>query len=234
MSAEFRHEYKYICNSGQLLVERRRLEALLQPDPHAGPDGRYAIRSVYFDDPDDGCLQENEMGSDPRAKYRIRIYNVSDRRITLERKAKVRGMTHKDAAPCSRDMAEALLAGHFPLPGPGDSPLLRRMLTDMRLRFLQPKVIVQYNRTPFVLAVGNVRITLDEQISSSQAVSRFFSRELPLRPVLPQGQGVLEVKWVSLLPSWIYASLQLEGLQWSGFSKYYLCRIYNTTGGIMP
>lgn len=232
MSASFRHEYKYLCTNGQLRVLQARLETLLRPDPHAGSDGRYDIRSVYFDDPDDSCLRENEDGTDPRAKYRLRIYNGSDKRISLERKAKVRGMTHKDAARVSREIADALLAGRIPFPGPEHDPMLRRMLTDMRLRTMLPKVIVQYVRTPFVLEAGNVRITLDEHIASSQAVDRFFETAYPVRQVLPSGQGVLEVKWDQFLPSWVYQSLQLDGLQWTAFSKYYLCRKYNTMGGI--
>lgn len=230
MSSLFRHEYKYLCDAGQLAVEERRLRSLLRPDPHAGADGRYAIRSVYFDTPDNACLRENEDGTDPRAKYRLRIYNGSDARISLERKAKVRGLTHKDAALVPRSTAEALLAGRVPFPAPEDSPLLRRMLVDMQLRCLRPKVVVQYDRTPFILEAGNVRVTLDEHIASSQAVDRFFEAGIPLRPILPTGQGVLEVKWDELLPSWLYQSLQLEGLQWTSFSKYYLCRTYNTVG----
>ena len=212
MPAAFRHEYKYLCTPGQLLIERKRLESMLRPDPHAGPDGRYAIRSAYFDTPDDQCFYENEDGDDPRAKYRLRIYNCSDRRISLERKAKVRGMTHKDAVRVDRTTADALLAGRIPFPKADDPPLLRRMLTDLRLRALTPKVIVQYVRTPFVLDVGNVRITLDEQISSSPAVDRFYEPEIPLRQVLAAGQGVLEVKWDELLPDWLYRSLRLEEL----------------------
>lgn len=232
MAAPFRHEYKYLCSNTQLRIQQGRLEALLRPDPHAGPDGRYAIRSVYFDDPEDSCLRENEDGAEPRAKYRLRIYNGSDSRISLERKAKLRGMTHKDAALVDRKTADALLAGRIPFPAGEESPLLRRMLTDMTLRILRPRVIVQYVRTPFVLAAGNVRITLDEHIASSQAVDRFFEPDFPLRPVLPTGQGVLEVKWDQFLPSWVYQSLQLENLHWTAFSKYYLCRKYNTMGGI--
>ena len=231
MAAEFRHEYKYLCAAAQLRLEQARLEALLRPDPHAGPDGRYRVRSVYFDDPEDSCLLENLDGSDPRAKYRLRIYNASDARISLERKAKRRGMTHKDAVPVDRALAERLLAGQIPFPRPQDPPLLRRMLADMELRVLRPRVIVEYLRTPFILPVGNVRVTLDEHISSARAVDRFFEPALPQRQVLPSGQGVLEVKWDQLLPSWLYDSLQLEGMQWTSFSKYFLCRKYNTMGG---
>ena len=120
MAAAFRHEYKYLCSNTQLRILQRRLEAMLRPDPHAGADGRYDIRSVYFDDPEDSCLLENLDGTDPRAKYRLRIYNGSDTRISLERKAKLRGMTHKDAVPVSRAAAEALLSGRVPFPGQED------------------------------------------------------------------------------------------------------------------
>ena len=232
MATPFRHEYKYLCDGGQLAVEERRLRSLLRSDPHAGADGRYSIRSLYFDDLEDSCMRENEDGTDPRAKYRLRIYNGSDARISLERKAKLYGRSHKDAVLVNRGLAEALLSGQIPLSAPEDGPLLRRMLTDLRLRTMRPKVIVQYIRTPFVLNVGNVRITLDEHLVSSQAVDRFFETDYPVRPVLPAGQGVLEVKWDQLLPTWVYQSLQLEGLQWSAFSKYYLCRKYNTMGGV--
>ena len=213
------------------MVERRRLELLLRPDPHAGPEGRYLVRSAYFDTPGDDFLRENEDGTDPRAKYRLRIYNCEDRFISLERKAKRSGMTHKDGVAVSRDLADQLLAGRIPAPPPDASPLLTRMLVDMKLLGLQPKVLVQYVRTPFVLRLGNVRITLDERICSSQAVDRFYDREIPLRPVLADRQGLLEVKWDQLLPDYLYHALQLEGLQWTSFSKYYLCRLYNTTGG---
>lgn len=231
MPSDFRHEYKYLCTLTQLLTERSRLEALLKPDSHVGPDGSYQIRSVYFDDPDNSCFYENEDGSDPRAKYRLRIYNCSDSFISLERKAKLRTMTHKDAVPISRAEAESLLLGRIPFPRTEDPPLLRRMYADMRQRVMRPAVIVQYLRTPFVLRTGNVRVTLDEQISSSQAVGRFFEPQIPLRQILQDRQGILEVKWDQLLPDYVYKALQLSELQWSSFSKYYLCRRFNTYGG---
>ncbi len=140
-------------------------------------------------------------------------------------------MTHKDAVVVSRGLAETLLVGQIPFPTPEHPPLLRRMLSDMRLRVLRPAVVVQYTRTPFLLDTGNVRITLDERIASSQAVSRFFEPEIPLRRILPEQQGILELNWDLLLPEWLKTSLQLEDLQWSSFSKHYLCRRFNTNGG---
>lgn len=230
MQTEFRHEYKYLCTGDQLTIQRRRLEPLLQLDSHA-QGGSYLIRSLYFDTPDNACFYENEDGVDPRSKYRLRIYDCREKPATLERKLKCRGMTHKDAAPLTREQADLLLSGRIPPPEEGMSPLLTRMLTDMRLRLMRPAVIVQYERIPFVYPAGNVRITLDCNLASSQAFGRFFSPDIPLRRVLPAGQGILEVKWDQFLPSYIYSSLQLEGMQWISFSKYYLCRKYNIHGG---
>lgn len=232
-ATEYRHEYKYLCSPIQLKVLEKRLEKLLKADGHAGERGTYLIRSVYFDTPDNACFYDNEDGVDPRWKYRIRIYNCSDARIVLERKVKRRMMTHKDACAITREQCEMMLAGKIPPAEPEMSPLLADMLTELRRRAMGPAVIVQYERRPFVCPVGNVRVTLDTRISSSSSFDRFFRTDLPVRPVLAGGQGVLEVKWDRLLPSYIRDQLQTDGLQWAAFSKYYLCRKYNNRGEVL-
>ena len=68
----------------------------MKRDPYADLNGEYVIRSVYFDDYRHTCFFENEDGADPREKYRIRIYNQSADRISLERKRKKNSMTGKD------------------------------------------------------------------------------------------------------------------------------------------
>lgn len=90
MENRFRHEFKYLSTLGQLKTIQVRLTGLIPLDPHVGPDGIYNIRSLYFDDYEDRYLKENEAGVDPREKFRIRIYNHSDSRISLELKRKVR------------------------------------------------------------------------------------------------------------------------------------------------
>ena len=87
----WRHELKFVCTVPQLRIIESRIRPLLMPDPHTGPDGSYRISSVYFDDQWDTCFYENEDGTDPREKFRIRIYNGSDAKITLELKQKLRG-----------------------------------------------------------------------------------------------------------------------------------------------
>ena len=81
---QYRHEFKYIISEGMMAVLRNRVINLLQPDPHAKEGGIYLIRSIYFDDYANTCYYENENGTDPREKFRIRFYNHSDDKISLD------------------------------------------------------------------------------------------------------------------------------------------------------
>ena len=229
---EYRQEYTSQIDAMQKAVLRLRAQGVLERDVHAGEDGEYLIRSLYFDTREDRFYYENEDGVDPREKYRIRIYNCDSGRITLECKAKARGMTKKTACPITTDQCERFMEGVIPEPEERISGKQAVMFGRMRLLNLRPVVIVQYTRAPYVGEAGNVRVTFDDTISSSNAIGDFFKEDIPLRSVLPAGGSILEVKWDELLPSFIRGQLELDSLQWTAFSKYYLCRKYNCYGGV--
>ncbi|MBQ7841596.1 MAG: polyphosphate polymerase domain-containing protein [Lachnospiraceae bacterium] len=223
----WRHELKYVCTAQQLKIVENRIKPLLKPDPHTGPGGSYHISSVYFDDEWNSCFWENEDGTDPREKFRIRIYNGSDEKITLELKQKMRGMTRKKSCPLSRQQCSLILKGEV-LKTEEKMPLLLQKFTmEQKERRLKAKVIVEYDRVPYIFRLGNVRITLDENILSSMETDRFLEGGYPRRPIMPMGQHVLEVKYDEFLPDPIRQLLQLESLQRTSFSKYYLCRKYS-------
>lgn len=223
---KYRHELKYNITEAQLQLIKTRIDRLMKPDSHTGADGGYTIRSLYFDDYDDRCYWENENGVDPREKYRIRIYNHSTERITLECKRKERGKTLKTACPLTLEQTKCLMKGQILPDLNGQPPLLRKLTIEMRTRLLHPVVIVDYDRVPYVYSNGNVRITLDTHVASSGAIGCFLDRRIPKRPVMPVGQQLLEVKYDEYLPDFIYRSLQLDSLRQTAFSKYYLCRKY--------
>lgn len=221
---KFRHELKYQMSAAQLQMLENRIRHLLPLDSHVGEDGAYCIRSLYFDDWENRCYYENENGTDPREKFRIRIYNASSRRITLECKRKERGKTLKTSCPLTLEQTKQLMAGRA-LPNiAGQHPVLRKLTLQMMTRGMKPVVIVEYDRVPYVYKDGNVRVTLDRNIRSSRAVEKFLEPSIPSRPVLPVGQHLLEVKYDAFLPDFIYRSLQLENLQQTAFSKFYICR----------
>ncbi|MBQ7840194.1 MAG: polyphosphate polymerase domain-containing protein [Lachnospiraceae bacterium] len=230
--SKYRHEYKYMCNAMERAVLKTRVRGMMRPDSHADKNGAYRIRSLYFDTPEDACFYENQAGVDVRDKYRIRIYDGNAERITLEKKSKNRQMTLKQSCPIDEMLCRRLMSGE-PIRITTDMTLQQKsLLSEMQGRCMRPVVIVEYLRFPFVEQNGNVRVTFDENISSSNDISRFLEPELIFRPILQKSMGVLEVKWDEFLPSYIKNHIQLESLQWSGFSKYYLCRQYNIYGGI--
>jgi len=223
---KYRHELKYEVTSAQLQLLKNRINHLIPPDKHAGPTGSYTIRSLYFDDQYDRCLRENEDGTDPREKFRIRIYNHASTRITLECKRKERGKTHKTSCPLTLEQTRQLMTGKPIGNIASQPPLLQKLTVQMLTRRLRPVVIVEYERIPYVYKNGNVRITLDTNIASSSAVECFLDEVIPKRPVLPVGQQLLEVKYDEYLPDFIYRNLQLHSLRQTAFSKYYICRKY--------
>ena len=223
---KYRHELKYLVSAAQILLLKSRIAAIMPKDPHVKADGSYTIRSLYFDDYYNRCYYENENGTDPREKYRIRIYNHSSDRITLECKRKEHGKTLKTACPLTMEQARQLMNG-IPLSITEDlPPLLRKLIVEMHSRRMRPVVVVEYERIPFIYKGGNVRVTFDTNISSSANVTDFFDDTFPKRPIMPAGQHLMEIKFDEYLPDFIYNTLNLRQLQQTTYSKYYLCRKY--------
>ncbi len=224
---KYRHELKYIISSAQLHLLKSRIENIMIPDTHACNNGMYSIRSLYFDDYNNQCFYENENGTDPREKLRMRIYNHSPAHISLECKRKERGKTLKTAAVITEEQALKVIEGIAWQDINGIAPILNKMKLQMDMRLLRPVIIVEYDRIPYVYPNGNVRITFDLNVSSSCDLSQFWEEKIPKRPVMPPGTHLMEVKFDEFLPDFIYHSLNLGMLRQTAFSKYYLCRKYS-------
>ena len=224
---KFRHEFKYVVSNAELALIKNRIHHLIPLDRHVGKTGAYSIRSLYFDDYENRCFYENEDGTDPREKFRIRIYNHSSERITLECKRKERGKTLKTSCPLTVEQTRMLMEGKVLPDLPNQHPVLRKLSLQMLTRKMRPVVIVEYDRVPYVYRNGNVRITLDMNVSSSKDVERFLDETIPKRPIMPAGQQLLEVKFDEYLPDFIHHNLQLHSLKQTAYSKYYLCRKFS-------
>lgn len=221
---KYRHELKYLCSEAQLALIQARIHHLIDLDAHVGENGIYQIRSLYFDDYDNRCYYENENGTDPREKFRIRIYNGSTEKISLELKKKERGKTLKLSCPLTEEQCRILMRGE-PLPDSKEyPPVLQKLLLLMKTALMKPKIIVEYDRVPYVYRLGNVRITLDKNICSSNQLADFLNRDIYKRPIMPAGMHVPEVKFDEYLPDDIYKALQLDSLRQTAYSKFYLCR----------
>ena len=220
---EYRVEQKYLVSDLDLALIAGRLKAVMAQDSHQDGDC-YEVRSIYFDDIWDNCMEENEDGVDNRKKYRIRTYDTPGAPLRLEIKEKNRGFTQKSASILDQNTYEAILSGgdvSF-----GGDPVMNQLLLHMRCRKLQPKIAVVYQRTAFVYPTGNVRITFDRNIMATRNLDSFMDPHMSgLMPVLPAGMHVLEVKYDELLPDVIAGQLEIGKLRQTAFSKYYLGRL---------
>lgn len=222
---EYRHEWKHEINLSDRIAVRHRLRAVAQADRHT-VDGRYHVRSLYFDTPADKALREKLDGVNCREKFRIRCYNGETSLIHLEKKSKRNGLGTKVTAPISAAETRALLEGDWSWMTAGDRPLVQELYGKMRTQGLRPKTLVDYVREPFVYPPGNVRVTLDYDIRTGLRCTSFLNGECPTVPVA-EGITVLEVKWDAFLPAVIRDAVQLRDRRTVSFSKYALCRRFD-------
>lgn len=221
---EFRHEWKHEIDRSDMIAIRRRLQAVAQPDPHA-VNGRYLIRSLYFDTPSDSALREKLDGVSRREKFRIRLYNHDPATLRLEKKSKRGSLSSKETVPLTAAETLDIVHGRTGWMAEDPRPLVRELYFRMQTKLLRPAAIVDYVREPFVYAPGNVRVTLDYDIRTGLRCTDLLD---PRCVTVPAGDApvILEVKWDAYLPEIIRMCVQLPGRRTSAFSKYAASRIY--------
>ena len=221
-----RHELKYELRPSEFLLMRPALQAVMQQDIHAGPDGGYSVQSLYFDNFNDKALFEKVNGVNIREKYRLRMYNRSRQMILFERKAKRGSLCYKSAARISEETCDALVSGNALPAYDLDNELLAGFTNTRRESCFVPKTMVSYDRTAFVYGPGNVRVTYDSNIRTGLAHASFFDDGYPLIPALP-GSGILEIKYDGFLPDIIRMIVQTNFARQQAYSKYAACRRYD-------
>ncbi len=222
---KYRHEYKHEITPGDMLVLRSRLSAVMKKDVHT-IDGKYFIRSLYFDNAQDKALTEKINGVNIREKFRIRYYNHDTSVIHLEKKSKINGLGIKESAVLTEEQAQAIVGGDYEWMMNSGEPLIQELYSKIKSQGLRPRTIVDYDREPFVFPAGNVRVTLDYNIRTGLRCTDFLN---PDCITVPAGDSpvILEVKWDEYLPDIIRDIVQLPSCRSGAFSKYAVCRIYD-------
>ena len=221
-----RHELKYHITPAELTVLRGVLAPVMQLDPNGNENNEYHICSLYFDTINDDALDEKIAGVGNRKKYRIRIYNFSDRVIKLECKSKYGDLISKQSVSIPRELAEQLIAGDPDGLQRMRHPLFHDVYREMRTRLLRPAVIVDYVREAYIHQAEEVRITFDKQVRTGLYSVDMFNPQIPTYPVFDDPVEILEVKFDEFLPSYLQAILSGVTAQRSAISKYTWCRRY--------
>lgn len=223
---EYRHEYKHAINLLDYHTLRQRVKAVARLDPNANADGRYHIRSLYFDNDDDRALREKLNGLPQREKFRIRLYNGSAACIRLEKKSKLGGLCNKQSVLLTDTQTQQILAGDIGWMRDSPEALIVEFYGKMRYLRLKPRTIVDYWREAYIYPYGNVRVTFDSEIRTGLYSTSLFERDLPTLSVSEPGTLLLEVKYDNYLPDLMRDLIQTNIRRASAFSKYAACRVY--------
>lgn len=220
----FRHEWKHVITYSDMITIRQRLLAVARQDSHA-VDGKYKIRSLYFDNFMDKALREKLDGIGIKEKFRIRYYNDNTELIHLEKKSKIGGLCNKKSTILSKQEAQYIVEGQTQWMKMREDALIQELYLKMTMQGLKPKTIVDYIREPFVYGPGNVRVTLDYDIRTGLHCTDLLDPDCIM---ISAGDSaiIMEVKWDEFLPSIIRDVVQLSGRRVTAFSKYAVCRIY--------
>ena len=219
----YRHEYKYMINYQDHALIKLRLKSLLSVDTHADSDDSYNVRSLYFDDYYNHAYYDKYAGVFNRSKYRIRIYNHSDRTINLERKLKTGQYNYKDTAPMTKDEVYAVLQGNYECLLKSSNNLLRVFYHECMSNLMRPRVVVDYEREPYIMEAGDVRITFDKNIRAGVEGFDIFDDALPMIETLSPGMLIMEAKFTEFLPNVMRKILPSKASEYTAVSKYILC-----------
>lgn len=218
----YRHEWKYLIDTAQKEAICSRLAPVMQLDPNAA-NGGYSLRSLYFDDYFHSAYAEKDAGILLRKKYRIRIYNYSDKSIKLERKKKSGSYIYKESAKLTRQQFYQILDGDYGFLLASDQPLCREFYYECVSNVMRPQTIVDYERQPWILDAGTVRITFDMDVRAAVGSFDIFDPTLPELPVLEPGKCVMEVKFTEFIPNFVREILPDRASEFTAVSKYVLC-----------
>ena len=217
----YRKELKYRVSRADRELLLRRLSAALRPDVH-GKNGVYTVRSLYFDTVYDDALRDSLAGVREKRKYRLRMYDLDESFLRLEKKVKEGNGGTKIGALLTRAECEQLIRGTCAFLAEKDDPFLRECYAQWRDGGMRPKEIVAYTRAAFFCPEGNVRITVDSDIRASRFTDAFFSPKLGGAPVTAEDVCVMEIKFDRFLPDYIPHLVGIGDRALQAFSKYAL------------
>jgi len=225
-----RFEIKYQIPSN--MVEKLIPEFLkyMNPDPFAKnlPNSFYTVASLYYDSVGFGAYYQKLAGVKTRKKIRLRFYPSDNNydinsisKFFLEIKRKNNMVIIKDRLDLNYFTCYNLLRkNQLPkqISEKNDQAVLDEFMWLKNYNNLNPKVLVVYDRKPFISKVDpNFRVTLDYNIRACK--TDWIDKNPRLEQISP-GTTILEVKFNNILPAWFHFIIQKCNLEYQPFSKY--------------
>lgn len=214
---------KYRIDQIRYLQIRNALRAYVVADAYSrkNPQGKYFVRSLYYDTYDYRLYHEKMNGDHERVKLRLRTYSKDINECDSVRvELKVRhsnSMIKHSRWVGIDDYKEFIQTRHWP---DRSDAVLSEFERICHVMDLQPKVLVEYYRDGYAARLNSaLRITFDHYVSGICSDELFPSCTSFERQFHP-GVIVMEIKSNEELPSWLRSMIQTYGLKWVANSKF--------------
>ena len=224
-----RFEMKYIIRKSISERIQKEIRNFMIYDGYANKELKknYFVRSLYFENNNYSNFNEKVDGVKLRHKYRIRTYsNKLDKNtpIFLELKGRENLRTYKTRFFIEQNDLNLFFEkkNYFKLKKTySDNYLIEQFIFDCYRKNLSPKILVDYNRTPYINKSGlYFRLTFDNNIISLSNSSLYSTSLNSGWKECLAGFTILEVKFESSIPAWFQRIVQSYQLQIRSISKF--------------
>lgn len=208
----------------KFLLSKEQKEAVLEamkPYMKADSYGNSTIRNIYFDKPDFLLIRHSLDKPIYKEKLRVRSYkkvNEEDK-VFIELKKKFDGIVYKRRIEAKEKEAMDYLCKGKKLEK--ESQIGKEI--DYFLDFygdIEPKVFLSYDRQAFFDKDNpDFRMTFDENILWRED-NLSLTNEVYGKPILEDGEALLEIKSADTFPLWLVEVLSKYGIYKVSFSKY--------------
>ncbi len=224
-----RYEFKYLLNKKLRKLIEEDIHHFMAYDGFVHPelDNSYFVRSLYFDNNLSSNFFEKVDGIKKRSKYRIRTYSKidgTDIPIFLEKKGRVNERTFKERVEIEREYLTYFLNPnyhHLILDKLPNNKLAEEFVFDSIRKRLEPKVLIDYKRRPYINNYGlYFRLTFDSEVVSRTASNLFPSKDSGSFQECRAGYTILELKFDRGMPPWFHRIIQNYNLRRLSISKF--------------
>jgi len=225
-----RFEMKYLLNKNLSLNIQNEIKKFMTYDGYINKDfseKKYYVRSIYFDNDSYSNFNEKVDGLKIRHKFRIRTYSsklTKNSTLYLEEKGRLNQRTYKVRSKISKNDLYLFFEqkNMFQLKkNYKDKMLVEKFIFESLKKNINPNVIVDYERSPFVNNTGlYFRLTFDSKIRSCVSNDLYLINN-QWKECL-SGYEILEVKFDTTIPAWFQKIIQSYELKRLSISKYVL------------
>lgn len=233
-----RYEFKYFLTKSIAQEIKNHASKFMLLDSFASlhSNKSYLVRSIYFEDPFNSNFDEKINGYRIRKKFRLRFYDkkFENGPVFLETKGRNLERTYKTRVKLNLSDLEIIKQQKFIhdlISKHPNSILMKDFVFEFYKKNLKPKILIDYDRQPYVNKHGlYFRLTFDQNLSCKKINNKLSKNILNDSIECKSGFTILEVKFERSIPLWFHRIIQSYNLRRQSISKFVLGMCYAKLG----